>query len=288
MSKGYFTFAQYSEKFGDYPRMAYALALSLKASQTKGPTDLTVGMTEQDRERLPKHYLDIFNVEIIPWTDEAVMHNWKLQNEWKVYHMTPYDETIKLDADMLFTQDVNYMWQTLNARNFPVAICDTVYTFRNQVADDIYYRKAFRNNNFYNAYSALTYFRKSHEAQEFYLQVEDIYHYWEKYAHEFMRHQTNDIAYTDEVYGMAVKLLNWDDKVRPPANFGFVHLKSRCQGLLDWHVRDDAFTEYLDPELSDTGDMYINNYLQTKPVHYVVKEWCTDELISSLERQAGV
>ena len=286
MSKGYFTFAQYSEKFGDYPRMAYALALSLKASQTKGPTDLTVGMTEQDRERLPKHYLDIFNVEIIPWTDEAVMHNWKLQNEWKVYHMTPYDETIKLDADMLFTQDVNYMWQTLNARNFPVAICDTVYTFRNQVADDIYYRKAFRNNNFYNAYSALTYFRKSHEAQEFYLQVEDIYHYWEKYAHEFMRHQTNDIAYTDEVYGMAVKLLNWDDKVRPPANFEFVHLKSRCQGLLDWQVRDDAFTEYLDSELSDTGDMYINNYLQTKPIHYHVKQWLTDDHIKRLQELA--
>ena len=73
------------------------------------------------------------------------------------------------------------------------------------VADDSYYRKAFIQNNFYNAYSALTYFRKSHKAQEFYLQVEDIYHYWEKYAHEFMRHKTNDVAYTDEVYGMAVK-----------------------------------------------------------------------------------
>ena len=36
MSKGYFTFAQYSKKFGDYPRMAYALALSLKASPNVG------------------------------------------------------------------------------------------------------------------------------------------------------------------------------------------------------------------------------------------------------------
>lgn len=288
MSQGYFTFAQYSEKFGNYPRMAYALALSLKASQTKGPTDLTVGMTEADLDVLPRHYLDVFNVEIIPWTDEAVMHNWKLQNEWKVYHMTPYDETIKLDADMLFTQDVNHMWEVLGARNFPVAICNTVYTFRNQVADDIYYRKAFRINNFYNAYSALTYFRKSHKAQEFYLQVEDIYHYWEKYAHEFMRHNGNDVAYTDEVYGMAVKTLNWDNQVRPPSNFGFVHLKSKCQGLLDWQVSDTSFTNYLDSSFTDTGDMYINNYLQTKPIHYVDKDWCTDELILNLERQAGV
>ena len=80
MSKGYFTFAQFSEKFGDYPRMAYALALSLKASQTKGPNKLTVGMTEEDLSKLPKHYLDVFDVQTIPWTDEAIMHNWKLQN----------------------------------------------------------------------------------------------------------------------------------------------------------------------------------------------------------------
>ena len=35
--RGFFTIAQYSEKFGDYPRMAYALALSLKASQIEAP-----------------------------------------------------------------------------------------------------------------------------------------------------------------------------------------------------------------------------------------------------------
>jgi hypothetical protein len=34
--------------------------------------------------------------------------------------------------------------------------------------------------------------------------------------------------------------------------------------------------------------MWINNYYQTKPVHYVMKSWCTDELIKTLEKQAGV
>ena len=33
--RGFFTIAQYSDKFGDYPRMAYALALSLKASPNR-------------------------------------------------------------------------------------------------------------------------------------------------------------------------------------------------------------------------------------------------------------
>ena len=287
MNKGYFTFAQYSKKFGDYPRMAYALALSLKASQTKGPTDLTVGITEDDLKRLPKHYLDVFNVEIIPWTDEAIMHNWKLQNEWKVYHMTPYEETIKLDADMLFTVDVNYYWEIMKARKFGVAVCDTIHTFRDVVGDDTYYRKTFRENNFYNAYSALTYFRKCNEALTFYNQVEDIYRHWEKYANEFMRINTNDVAYTDEVYGMAVRLLGWQEKVKPPQSFSFVHMKSKCQGLLNYTVDDSPWTTFLDGQYNNEG-MWINNYYQTKPLHYVEKSWCTDDLITKLEKQAGV
>jgi hypothetical protein len=287
MSKGYFTFAQYSKKFGDYPRMAYALALSLKASQTAGPNELTVGMTEEDRDRLPKHYLDVFDVQIIPWTDEAIMHNWKLQNEWKVYHMTPYDETIKLDADMLFTVDMNHYWEVMAARNFPVAVCDTIHTFRDEVGDDTYYRRGFMENQFYNAYSALTYFRKSDEAMQFYLQIEDIYRDWEKYSNNFMRINPNDVAYTDEVYGMAIRLLGWKDKVRPPKSFSFVHMKSKCQGLLDYTVSDTDWTDYLDGQYNEEG-MWINNYYQTKPVHYCVKSWCTDELINTLEKQAGV
>lgn len=287
MSKGYFTFAQYSKKFGDYPRMAYALALSLKASQTKGPTNLTVGMTEDDLKQLPKHYLDVFNVEIIPWTDEAVMHNWKLQNEWKVYHMTPYDETIKLDADMLFTVDVGHYWEVMKARKFGVAVCDTIHTFRDVIGDDLYYRRTFRDNNFYNAYSALTYFRKSDEALTFYNQVEDIYRHWEKYANNFMRINGNDVAYTDEVYGMAVRLLGWEDKVRPPKSFSFVHMKSKCQGLLNYTVDDNSWTEFVDGHYNEEG-LWINNYYQTKPLHYVDKSWCTDSLIKKLEKQVGV
>ena len=42
-----------------------------------------------------------------------------------------------------------------------------------------------------------------------------------------MRINGNDVAYTDEVYGMAVRLLGWQDKVRPKS-FSFVHMKSKC------------------------------------------------------------
>ena len=68
-------------------------------------------MTEEDQERLPQKYRDAFDEVItIPWTDEAIMHNWKLHNWWKAYHMTPYKETICLDADMIFTHDHSEWW----------------------------------------------------------------------------------------------------------------------------------------------------------------------------------
>ena len=47
--RGFFTIAQYSDKFGDYPRMAYALALSLKASQTEAFHSAVGMMKTQER-----------------------------------------------------------------------------------------------------------------------------------------------------------------------------------------------------------------------------------------------
>ena len=286
MSRGYITIAQNTAD-NDYLKMSYGLALSLKATQEENNICLCVD--DETKSLLePKHYEVFDDIVTIPWFDNAKYEpSWKIQNKWKYGYMSPYDETIKLDADMLFTVDVNYYWEIMKARNFGVAICNTIHTFRDEVGDDTYYRKAFKENKFYNAYSALTYFNKSDEALTFYNQVEDIYKHWEKYAEEFMRINSNDVAYTDEVYGMAVRLLGWQDKVKPPKSFSFVHLKSKCQGLLNYAVDDSPWTTFLDGQYNNEG-LWINNYYQTKPVHYVEKSWCTDELITKLEKQAGV
>ena len=78
----------------------------------------------------------------------------------------------------------------------------------------------------------------------------------------------------------------WEDKVKPIPSFTFVHLKSKCQGLLDYKVQDVDWTDYLSDSWDEYGRCFINNYLQTKPVHYHVKKWLTDEHIKRLEELA--
>src|SRR5689334_16550107 len=111
--RGFLTFAQNGET--DYLRLAYGLALSLKATQKRTPylaVAITPGMT------VPEHYRTVFDEVIdIPWGDLAEYDDWKLANEWKAFHLTPYEQTIKLDADMLFLSDIDDWWDWLSRRD---------------------------------------------------------------------------------------------------------------------------------------------------------------------------
>ena len=105
MTKGYVVLAQNS-KDDDYARMAYALALSIQNSQTevKNVTLVT------DIKKLPKKYKVVFDKIVdIPWLDNAAKSKWKIENKWKYIHASPYDETVILDADMLFPGGIYYL-----------------------------------------------------------------------------------------------------------------------------------------------------------------------------------
>ena len=114
MSKGYIVIAQNSEDT-NYLRMAYALALSLKITQSK-VSNLAVCV--EDKNTVPEKYKKVFDKVIeIPWKDDAVDSDWKIDNKWKYYYMTPYDETVILDADMIFPTDVSHWWDTLSQKD---------------------------------------------------------------------------------------------------------------------------------------------------------------------------
>jgi len=104
MSKGYLAIVQNSKH--DYLRMAYALALSIASSQ-KSVRKMSIAIDKN--VIIPDKYKAIFdNIIDIPFNDDAELEEWKVHNKWKYYHMTPYDHTVILDADMLFTSDVGH------------------------------------------------------------------------------------------------------------------------------------------------------------------------------------
>jgi hypothetical protein len=282
MSKGFFTIAQGDE----YVKFAYALALSLKISQF-AYSKLSIGITPG--YKVPEKYVYAFDEIIeIPWGDAAKNSSWKLENEWKVIYMSPYDETIKLDADMLFNFDITEWWNILEHSD--VVFTTQVKTYRNSIIDSDYYRKVFTQNNLPNVYTAFFYFNKSDNSFELFKLAEHIYNNWQRYFFEFLKAEFRpDYVSTDLVFAIASKILNIEElnqyrNIEIPT---FVHMKTHLQ---KWHTDTNKISEI--PEnwnkivqtyFTDDCDLFIGNYKQIFPFHYHVKDFITDGMIKAME-----
>lgn len=276
--RGFFTFAQNGTH--DYVRMAYALALSLKATQKEVPY-LSIGITPG--MVVPEKYRWAFDEVIeIPWGDAAEDSSWKLENEWKAYHMTPYEETIKLDTDMLFFQNVDAWWDMLGRQD--VWACTTATTYRGDIVTSDYYRKAFTANKLPNVYTAFMYFRHSDLAQELFEMAEIIYQNWEKFRYEFTDEPRPTEVSTDVVFALAMKLIGREEECTNTAySFpNFTHMKTQLQGWEGLPVTED-WTAHIGTYFTDELELKIGRYRQLAPLHYHVKTFITDEIIELYE-----
>ena len=275
--RGFLVFAQNGTT--NYLRLAYGLALSLKVTQKEVPW-LSVVVTPGTI--IPDHYREVFDEVIdVPWLDEAQNSAWKLENEWKAFHCTPYRETIKLDADMLFTSDISAWWDILARQD--VWMSSDVTTYRGQHVTSDHYRKTFTSNSLPNVYTALMYFKASDAALELFDMVETIYHNWQKFFYDFLDDTRPDHVSTDVVFALAIKLLDREDDFtfRGMPMMRFVHMKSRLQ---NWpsDVGED-WMGHLSGTVTKDLCLKIGRYRQTLPVHYHDKKFLTDEIISHYE-----
>jgi len=122
-SKGFLTLAQ-NGKY-DYVKMAYVLSMSLKLTQKK-INKLSI-IVNKDSE-IPEKYK--------PWFDEIIFvekpeEEWKIQNKCNYFWLTPYDETIVLDTDMLFFNDIDIWWKVLS--NFDINFTTEVRNYRDEI-----------------------------------------------------------------------------------------------------------------------------------------------------------
>ena len=100
MTKGFVLLAEGN----DYVTQAALCAMSLKHSGNKYPITLLTCDT------VPEKYKHLFeNILEIPWyqkTDSV----FKTENRWKIYHASPYNQTVVLDTDVLVLQDLEFWW----------------------------------------------------------------------------------------------------------------------------------------------------------------------------------
>jgi hypothetical protein len=285
VSRGFFTVAQGPV----YHRLAYALALSLRLSQASHGK-LSVGVTPAERCTLPAKYLEVFDEVIdIPWEDHAAKSSWKLENEWKVIHMTPYDETIKLDADMLFLSDISGWWDHLALSEG--VFCTQPRTYRGEVITSDFYRKTFTESGLPNVYTAMFYFKKTDANFELFQLAEFIFNNWERCFYEWLapEHRPKYVS-TDVVFALAAKITGYCELNQLPLGSlpTFVHLKSQLQGWPSDTFMNEDWTKMVPHYFNNNCSLKIGNYLQQLPLHYYVKEFLTDSILQKLERKVGV
>jgi hypothetical protein len=272
MTKGFLVLAQNSST--DYIKQAYVLALSIKKTQ---PTFNNISLVTDDI--VPEEYQKVFDKILpIPFGDHAVDKEWKIENRWKLYHATPYDETIVLDADMLFLENMEHLWDF--AKDRELFFTSHVKDYKGRTVVDTVYRKTFIENDLPNLYSGLYYFKKSDKNLKFFKLLEFITYNWEQVYYTITPKQTQKFYSLDVTISIAAKILGNDDQIQlPNSPFSFVHMKPGIQG---WDPYPESYLKQTLVNFNNNFELYFNNFKQCGIVHYVEDEFLTDKILERL------
>jgi hypothetical protein len=270
--KGFLVLAQNSENI-DYVKQAYALALSLHKTQSSCLISLVTN------DPVPDDYKEVFDKIIpIPGDDQASESVWKVENRWKLYHVTPYDETIVFDSDMLVLRSFDQLWDQL--ANYDVFFASNVVDFKGNKITDTYNRKMFTENNLPNLYFGLHYFKKNQPALEFYNTLAFVVANWERVYFDIAPKNKQKWVSMDVSAAIAAKILGIEDQiVHPTLDFNFVHMKSNLQNI---DPIPSNWINVLDYYFDESGNLLVSNMLQRGIFHYVTDTFLTDSVITSL------
>jgi hypothetical protein len=264
-----------NNKTTDYIRQAYALALSILANSPRTNVSL---ITNDD---VNPTYQKVFDKIIpIPWGDSAKNNQWKIDNRWKVYHVTPYENTVVMDVDMLVLDNISTIWQDFK-KSPSLLFTKNVKTYRNELITSRYYRRAFDSNNLPNAYSGLYQFSKSDETKTFFVLLDVIMQNWQTFYNKFAPNSRQDWCSVDLSVAIALKILDMQGYYLDKSLLTFTHMKSRLQNLNNPPVK---WTDALSVDFGDNG-LYINGYKQSSVLHYVEDEFLTNNMLAWLEEK---
>ena len=232
----------------DYVRCAAMLVQSLK---TQHPDARVCLITDQPVEDSVFDY-----VHLLP----AVSDN-AYANDAAVFQLTPFRETIKLEADMLIASPIEHWWQLFRHRD--VVISTGCRNWHGDVSTVRHYRRVFDENHLPDVYNAITYWRLSETAKEFFDLVRDIFANWE-HVRTLIKFAPA-VADTDLVYAMAAQIMGKQRVTMPFVTYPqIVHMKPHHAGTTDRWTHELTWEH--DP-------LRINTHAQWGAFHYHIKEW---------------
>lgn len=276
MTFGYLLIVSTDNKI-DYAQLAYALALSIKNTQKEGYDK--VALVIDDKSQLDRFKSSWVFDYVIEWNQETFWDG----RSW-MDQLTPFDATVCLDVDMLFTRDYSH-WVDYFLENCDLYLPSTALTYRGEPVIDDYYRKTFTRNNLPNLYSLYTFFKKDSQlSKEFFELGRCIIKNPIEFSNLFLSELKPKVVGTDEAFSLSAKILDIADDISYPLDFPkFVHMKPMIQ---NWPWPADRWSDHVGFYVNKKGQVKIGNYQQNSIVHYVEKDKINTEILSILEEIA--
>ena len=191
----------------------------------------------------------------------ANLHN-PYADDWQVFYQSPFRETIKLEADMWITSSIDHWWNLFRKRDLVISTGCRDWQDRPSTARN--YRRVFDANNLPDVYNAITYWRLSQTAKEFFDLVRNIFEHWTEYRK--LLKFPDEVPSTDLVYAVAAQTIGPNLVTLPFATYPkIVHMKRHHAGTQTENWMKELIWEW------DQGNLRIQTVAQAGAFHYHVK-----------------
>jgi hypothetical protein len=183
-------------------------------------------------------------------------------DDWQVFYQSPFRETIKLEADMWITSSIDHWWNMFRKRD--LVISTGCRNWQDQSSTARHYRKIFDANHLPDVYNAVTYWRLSITAKEFFDLTRNIFEHWTEYRK--LLKFPDETASTDLVYAMAAQIIGPELVTLPFATYPkIVHMKRHHAGTQTENWTKELIWEW------DNSSLRVQTLTQSGAFHYHVK-----------------
>ncbi len=237
MSKGFVIMAQNTDTV-DYVECANQLSDSIKRC-------------------MPDANITIIKTSDLPYGDMGGQ-----ANDWQVYDASPYEHTIKLEADMIIPVSIDYWWDILVERD--IVVCSSIRNYKGEISQVRDYRRFIDDNKLPDVYNAITYFKKGDTAKQFFDLVKNVFTFWDDWK-KILKCNKDEEASTDWVYAIVCHLMGKEITTLPTAPISMVHMKK--------YVNDLSIEDWTNELVYEFDELRINTIPQRYPFHYYIKDF---------------
>jgi len=275
VSKGFITLGINTEI--DRLKYCYGLALSIKDSDPESEVCVVVDKGKSDE--VPKEYHHVLDYIVeLPFGNTAHKDGFHGMNLWQLYHCSPFEENIYLDADTLLhnvnTQD---LWKVVGKNE--MSIPRNAFSYRNLPADP---RLRFEFENTYalpQNYNNILYWKHNTKtAEEWFKMADPCLQDWRSVYNNFFQDKKPDTFNKNILCNLITHFCDVSKDVDCfVGNHYDIH--SDNQGVWFDEVPDN-WTEMINYWVSDNGKIQIeNSIISSGIIHYTDENFLTDEVI---------